>query len=95
MILGNSPSFGLAQHEGTWQQPQKLGCIAGTLPLGARSLLMMDNKMMSDGTVTVEETKIEGMTDHIEIRSSHTSLIYTSWVPRQIDHFIQHDIFAH
>lgn len=95
VILGNSPSFGLAQHEGTWQQPQKLGCIAGTLPLGARSLLMMDNKMMSDGTVTVEETKIEGMTDHIEIRSSHTSLIYTSWVPRQIDHFIQHDIFAH
>jgi len=94
-ILGNSPSFGLAQHEGTWNQPQKLGCIAGTLPLGARSLLMMDNKMMSDGTVTVEETKIEGMTDHVEIRSSHTSLIYTSLVPQQIHHFIENNVFIH
>lgn len=92
-ILGNSPSFGLEQHESDWQLPQKLGCIAGTLPLGARSLLMMDNKMMSDGTVTVDETKIAGMTDHIEIRSSHTSLIYSSLVPQHIHHFISNDVF--
>lgn len=95
VILGNAPSFGLQKHESDWTLPQKLGCIAGTLPLGARSLLMMDNKMMSDGTVTVDETKIVGMTDHVEIRSSHTSLIYTSLVPQQIDHFIQNDCFRH
>lgn len=93
VILGNSPLFGLAQHEGDWTLPQKLGCIAGTLPLGARSLLLMDNKMMSDGTVTVDETKIDGMTDHFEIKSSHTALIYSSLVPKQIDHFIHYDCF--
>lgn len=94
-ILGNSPEFGLNQHDSVWTVPQKLGSIAGTLPLGARSLLMMDCPMMSDGTVTVDETKLEGMSDHVEIRTSHTSLIYSSLAPGQIDHFIKHDCFAH
>ncbi len=94
-ILGNSPSFGLTQHDGEWSFVQKLGSIAGTLPLGVRPLLLMDSKTMSDGTVTVEETKIEGMADHIELKSSHTSLIYSSQVPLQIDHFIRNDHFLH
>lgn len=95
VILGNSTSFGLTEHESAWALPQKLGCIAGTLPLGARSLLMMDDWMLSDGTVTVEETKIEGMSDHIEIKSSHTAMIYSDLVPSQVDHFIKYDRFEH
>ena len=88
-VLGNAPKFGLEQHEDNWNHPQKLGSIAGTLAIGARSLLMMGDNTLSDGTVTVEETKIEGMTDHIEMRSAHTSMIYNSVVPKQIDHFIK------
>ena len=88
-ILGNSPEHGLKMHHDKWEFTQKLGCIAGTLPVGARALLMMDRSILSDGTVTVEETMIEGMTDHIQTPSSHTSLIYNSFVPKQIDHFIQ------
>ncbi|KJY82989.1 cobinamide adenolsyltransferase [Vibrio galatheae] len=93
VILGNSPSFGLAEHDSEWLFPQQLGCIAGTLPLGARSVLMMESEDKSDGTVTVDETKIQGMTDHVEIKTSHTSLIYASAVPRQIDHFVQNNAF--
>ncbi|WP_114767601.1 esterase/lipase family protein [Vibrio rhodolitus] len=94
-MLGNSPLHGLNLHEDQWQYPQYLGCIAGTLPVGARALLMMDNSILSDGTVTVEETKIEGMTDHILSPSTHTSLIYNSFVPKQIDHFVHHNRFEH
>ncbi|MBA5763800.1 triacylglycerol lipase [Vibrio sp. 404] len=94
-ILGNSPEHGLNIHEDRWDFPQKLGCIAGTLPVGARALLMMDRTIMSDGTVTVEETRIDGMTDHIQTPSSHTSLIYNSFVPQQIEHFIHHNRFNH
>lgn len=92
-ILGNSPDFGLAQNEDRWQVEQKLGSIAGTLQLGARSILMMDWHTDSDGTVTVEETRIEGMSDHIELKNSHTSLIYSSTVPNQIHSFIMTDEF--
>ncbi|WP_260260338.1 lipase family alpha/beta hydrolase [Vibrio intestinalis] len=94
-ILGNSPEHGLNMHDDVWEFEQKLGSIAGTLPLGARALLMMDNSIMSDGTVTVEETKIEGMTDHIQIPSTHTSMIYSSYVPKQIKHFSEHNLFSH
>lgn len=92
-ILGNSPAYGLNLHDDSWEFPQKLGSIAGTLPLGARSLLIRNDRSLSDGTVTVEETKIDGMTDHIELHSTHTSLIYSSLVPRQIEHFIRYDKF--
>ena len=94
-LLGNSPQHGLNLHDDNWSFPQKLGCIAGTLPVGVRSILGMDKSIMSDGTVTVEETMIAGMTDHIQTPSSHTSLIYNTFVPLQIDHFIKHDFFLH
>lgn len=94
-MLGNSTEHGLSMHDDTWEMPQKLGCIAGTLPVGARALLMMDNSIASDGTVTLEETMIDGMTDHIHTPSSHTSLIYNSFVPKQIDNFIRCDCFLH
>lgn len=94
-MLGNSPQHGLNLHDGLWCVPQKLGCIAGTVPLGARALFGMDQSMLSDGTVTVEETKIEGMTDHILSPSTHTSLIYNSFVPKQIDYFVKHNSFEH
>ncbi|MCG6366901.1 esterase/lipase family protein [Vibrio fluvialis] len=93
-ILGNSTQFGLETHEDEWQFEQKLGSIAGTVAFGMRRVLM-GNQLMSDGTVTVDETKIAGMTDHLETRTTHTSMIYSTYVARQIDHFIRHDQFEH
>ncbi|HHX8290458.1 TPA: triacylglycerol lipase [Vibrio diabolicus] len=92
-ILGNSPHHGLNRHNDAWAFPQKLGSIAGTMPIGARPLLIRNDNTMSDGTVTVEETRLEGMQDHIEVKQTHTSLIYNTFVPQQIDHFIRTDYF--
>ncbi|AVF61439.1 MULTISPECIES: cobinamide adenolsyltransferase [Vibrio] len=92
-ILGNSPHHGLNKHDDAWAFPQKLGSIAGTMPIGARPLLIRNDNTMSDGTVTVEETRLEGMQDHIEVKQTHTSLIYNTFVPLQIDHFIRTDYF--
>ncbi|WP_085576824.1 cobinamide adenolsyltransferase, partial [Vibrio parahaemolyticus] len=84
-ILGNSPHHGLNKHDDAWAFPQKLGSIAGTVPIGARPLLIRNDNTMSDGTVTVEETRLDGMQDHIEVKQTHTSLIYNPFVPQQID----------
>ncbi|MGL6259370.1 alpha/beta fold hydrolase [Vibrio sp. WXL210] len=93
MILGNSTEHGLSMHDNRWQLPQKLGSIAGNFDLGARRLLLGEMEE-SDGTVTVAETRIEGMTDHIVTKQSHTSLIYSDFATRQIDHFIRYGEFA-
>ncbi|EJG1471539.1 triacylglycerol lipase [Vibrio parahaemolyticus] len=92
-ILGNSPHHGLNKHDDAWAFPQKLGSIAGTVPIGARPLLIRNDNTMSDGTVTVEETRLDGMQDHIEVKQTHRSLIYNTFVPQQIDHFIRTDYF--
>ncbi len=92
-ILGNSPHHGLNKHDDAWAFSQKLGSIAGTVPIGARPLLIRNDNTMSDGTVTVEETRLDGMQDHIEVKQTHTSLIYNTFVPQQIDHFIRTDYF--
>ncbi|TNZ37229.1 cobinamide adenolsyltransferase [Vibrio parahaemolyticus] len=93
-ILGNSPHHGLNKHHDAWAFPQKLGSIAGTVPIGAHPLLIRNDNTMSDGTVTVEETRLDGMQDHIEVKQTHTSLIYNTFVPQQIDHFIRTDYFC-
>ncbi len=92
-ILGNSPYHGLNEHEDVWRFPQKLGSIAGTMAIGARPILMHRDHTLSDGTVTVEETRLDGMQDHIETKQTHTGLIYNTFVPTQIDHFIRTDRF--
>ena len=91
-IMGKAYQFGLRRHQDSWTHPQKLGCIAGSLPLGVRSALVKD-MAWSDGTVTIEETMIDGMTDHVICKQSHTSMIYSSIVSDQIDAFIQNDAF--
>ncbi|GEM76187.1 esterase/lipase family protein [Vibrio sagamiensis] len=92
-FLGNSPQHGLKEHCDQWNFTQKLGCIAGTNAFGARSLFMRNDRTPSDGTVTVDETKLDGMQDHLEVPHTHTSLIYSNQVPKQIDHFIKTNHF--
>jgi len=49
----------------------EVGCIAGTLGIYPTSLLF---KSKNDGRVSVESTKIIGMSDHIEILNAHIYL---------------------
>ena len=57
-----------------------------------RSLLMMEDNTLSDGTVTAEETESK-VTDHIEMPAP--TPVYNSAVPKQIDHFIKTNGFMH
>jgi pimeloyl-ACP methyl ester carboxylesterase len=93
MMLGNSTEHGLELHEDKWDFPQLLGSITGNVPVGVRPILL-GSKHSSDGTVTVEETKIEGMADHAETGDTHSSILLSSIAVEQIDHFIRFNHFA-
>ena len=47
-----------------------------------------------DGTVWVEETRVEGATDTLVVRASHTSLVLSRQVAGQVCHFLQHGRFG-
>ena len=91
-ILGSAVQFGLipTQFSERWQLPQQLISIAGNVKIGPRPVLdkvWRDDIEESDGTVSIEETRLSGMTDHIVLRQTHTSLVYSKEVVTLIDKF--------
>ena len=67
LLLKKSPS---------WQFPQELGVIAGSGSIGMGRLLA-HLPSPHDGTVSVRETELLGMTDHCVIPNSHSGLVFS------------------
>ncbi|MDN3653595.1 alpha/beta fold hydrolase [Thalassotalea ponticola] len=93
-LLGSSVQFGLLpkHFEKAWPLPQKLVSIAGSLNIGARPLLdrvWRDEIEQSDGTVSINETRIPGMTEHIIVKQTHTAMVYSKDVVNLIDDMCQ------
>ncbi len=64
---------------------------AGTLnPVGSYVLPDED-----DGTVSVERTRLDGMTDFLLVSSSHSFIMRSEEVARQVIHFLRHGRFLH
>jgi 8-oxo-dGTP pyrophosphatase MutT (NUDIX family) len=75
-----------------WSGRTELGVIAGDLPIGLGRLLGVLPRP-HDGVVTVEETRLEGATDHLVLPLSHLALIFSHTVARQIAHFLRNGRF--
>ena len=75
-----------------WPGKTELGVIAGDLPLGL-GLLLGALPRPHDGVVTVEETRLEGATDHLVLPLSHTALVFSAEAARQTCHFLGHGRF--
>ncbi|MCG9707557.1 alpha/beta hydrolase [Pseudoalteromonas sp. Isolate3] len=77
MLLKNSVEFLLSEN-GDWPFDAKLYSIAGDLPIGLMPLIAKGS--ISDGTVLMDETKLNGMAEHKVFHLSHTSMIYSRQV---------------
>ena len=76
-----------------WGGARDLGVIAGSLPLGLGRLVgPLDGP--NDGTVLVEETRLPGAAEHLTVRTSHSSLVYSATVARQAAMFLRAGHFA-
>ena len=70
-----------------WSGPQELGLVAGDFPLGFGQFIS-SLPSPHDGTVAVEETRLEGATDHIVLPVSHLSMLCSGAVAEQIASFL-------
>ncbi len=87
-LLGRSmASFIASGPVSRWSGTQQLGLIAGDFPLGLGQFI---GPLPSphDGTVAVEETQLEGATEHIVLRVSHLSMLCSRVVALQIISFL-------
>lgn len=79
--------------------PNQLGNV--TFPLGViagnRSINWINSLLIpgaNDGKVSVERSKIPGMTDHIVLPTTHPMMMNNRTVIRQTLHFLQHGRFG-
>ena len=68
-----------------------LGVIAGTRYLDPVGVLL---RKRNDGRVRVDETKIDGMSQHIELPTSHSFMIFRPAVIRQAIQFLREGCFS-
>lgn len=77
-----------------WEGRAQVGVIAGTKRVGLGSLLARFDTD-HDGTVSVEETCLPGLTDHILVPDSHSTLLFSPRASGQAIEFFRHGHFRH
>lgn len=92
-ILGKAYEDALDGDLPTWQGTVDLGSIAGSKCVGI-GMAMRDLEKPNDGTVAVAETQLKHQTDHIQIPLSHTALVFSQRVAKQVDNFLKHGQFS-
>lgn len=74
-LLGRSADL-LFEGLNQWEGKQQVGAIAGRLPVGL-GLAIGNLSAPHDGTVSVEETLLPGLTDHCVVCATHTGLPFS------------------
>ena len=76
-----------------WDGRQQVGAIAGRLPIGfgfAIGALASPH----DGTVSIAETELPGLTDHCVVPATHTGLLFSAEAAEQVIAFLRTARFA-
>lgn len=83
----------LVARERQWNLPRELGLIAGSRPLGM-GRLVVDFDEPNDGTVAVSETRLAGATAHLTLPVTHTTMLLSPRVAREVWSFFEHGRFG-
>jgi len=90
--LGKSIDHGLLGGIPRWKGKHELGVIAGTKGMGLGKIITRSDRP-NDGTVYVEETRIAECHDFIALPVSHSTMLFSASVARQVACFLHEGHF--
>jgi pimeloyl-ACP methyl ester carboxylesterase len=70
-----------------------LGVIAGSGGMGMGRLIAPGLPAPHDGVISVQETRVPGMRDHIVLPDSHTAMLFSGAVARQVRAYLERGCF--
>ncbi|MDA3868447.1 MAG: alpha/beta fold hydrolase [Gammaproteobacteria bacterium] len=88
-LLGQSMEQGLDGDAPAWKGWQDIGIISGTFPMGLGLIVGGPADLPHDGTVSVEETLLRGVTDALLLPVSHFGILFSSEVAEQVITFLR------
>jgi hypothetical protein len=94
LALGRSMAEWLDAEACASIEGREIGVVAGSLSLGLGRVVAPDLPGPSDGAVSVAETRVPGMRDHIVIPVSHSGMLVSGAVARQVCAFLRDGSFA-
>lgn len=71
---------------------RETGVISGTRAFGFGQIAG-SRQEPNDGSVTVSETKLDGVSDRLELEVAHSEMLISAEIVAQVDHFLSHGIF--
>ena len=99
-LPGGRFSLGASLHQGllggapAWPRDREIGVVAGTVGIGLGTLLGGVGSP-GDGAVAVSETRGPGLIDHVQVRTSHTGLLFSADAAEQACTFLRLGRFLH
>ena len=87
-LLGKSVPEWLDRTGRTTEPSREIGVIAGSVSLGL-GRLVTSIPGENDGVVRVAETRLPGIADHLVLRVSHSGIIFSTAVARQVCAFLR------
>jgi pimeloyl-ACP methyl ester carboxylesterase len=94
LLFGKSLRYGLLGDAPPWESDHELGVIAGDRGVGVGRVITRLPKP-NDGTVPLEETSLQGMTDYKIVPVNHMGLMFSKSVANQVMHFLTQGRFKH
>jgi pimeloyl-ACP methyl ester carboxylesterase len=92
-MLGASAALWAEGRTARWLRDAPLGVIAGTVPFGL-GRLFGPLPGANDGVVLVDETRVEGATEHLLAPMSHSLMVVARLTARLVGRFLQHGRFG-
>ena len=95
LLIGRTVADAIARpSDPIWRGARDFGVLAGTFAIGVGTIFP-SHPRPSDGVILLEETRLQGLRDHVTFRLNHFGMLFSRRCTAEIARFLATGAFAH